>query len=511
MTTAAAIANETETVVLLPVDKCHRSPSQPRRRGPDKLTEDFVSSIREKGVLQPIVARVRKAGGWEIVFGHRRHEGSVIAERATIPAIVRELSDDDVFEAQLIENVHREDMHPLDEADGFKRMIEKSHRTVQQVADRIGRPIAYVAQRLKLCELGPAVRTALDKGEITLGVAVVLARVPSSLQAEALKLLWRGIGAAEAKSRLEETYLMRLDQAPFDVASVTLVSKAGACTVCPKRTGQQKELFADVKSPDLCTDRVCYRSKLDAVWQIRKVEAKAGGRSVIEGKASKEISQGYSREYRKLDEQDYTVNKKVGAILGKDHPSISLVRDERSGAIIEVAKRADVEKAIRKIRPETKSGGADNYRAADKRRDEKAKLRVAAGDLAIAKALETKTIGLVNLVRLMSVILIDRAYEDAEQIATRRGIEFKKGKGREALRLHLNKMPDAQVANLGLELALMDIAPGKFSPAEAIWGETMKALGVNFAAIEKKVAADAKATKAAKGKKKPAAKKAAAK
>lgn len=225
--TVAPETLDTETVVLLPVDQCQTSPTQPRRRG-DK-----------KGVIQPIIVRKRKAGGWEIVFGHRRHAGSVLAKRDTIPAIVRDLTDDEVFEQQLIENVQRADMHPLDEADAFKRMIDRG-KTVQYIAERVGRPTTYVAQRLKLCELGKDARDALDGDEISLGVAVLIARVPASLQAEALEDLgsYRGdqVSAADARRTLEERYLLRLDHAPFDIASAELVPKAGACTVTITRT-----------------------------------------------------------------------------------------------------------------------------------------------------------------------------------------------------------------------------------------------------------------------------------
>ncbi len=281
-----AAAEKIESVVLLPTTQVHKSPTQPRRRDDKKPDEDFVASIRSKGVIQPIVVRARKAGGWEIVFGHRRWLGSAMAVRTEIPAIVRDLSDDEVFELQLIENVQREDMHPLDEADGFRRMLDKHGRTAQQIAERIGRPLSYVAQRLKLGDLGKEARAALDKDKVSLGVALLLARVPAQLQAEALQQLWQGIDYAQAKRRLEESYLLRLDQAPFGIADATLVPKAGACNVCPKRTGQQRELFPDAARADMCTDRVCYRSKLDAVWQIRKKEADAGGSKVLEGAAA---------------------------------------------------------------------------------------------------------------------------------------------------------------------------------------------------------------------------------
>lgn len=507
MTTSPHENLQTETVVLIPVGQCHKSPSQPRRRNAEKLDEDFVASIKQKGVRQPIVVRERNAGGYEIVFGHRRHQGSVLAKLETVPAIVREMTDDEVFEDQLIENIHRSDMHPIDEADGFKRMMDRGGRTAQQIAEKIGRAHSYVAMRLKLCELGKVVRAALDQDEVSLGVAILLARVPSGLQAEAFKSLYRGMGVTEAKRRLEETYLMRLDQAPFDVASADLVAKAGACTVCPKRTGQQRELFADIKSPDLCTDRVCYRSKLDAVWLIRKREAKAGGVTILEGKAANEIAQGYSRDYRKLDDEDYTVNKKVRAIFGKDLPPISLVRDERSGAIIEVVKRADVDKAIRKNRPASRSNAGDHYQAQQKRDGAKDKLREVVQQIAVGQAIDrVDRLTAADLIRLFTQALIETGWHDSESaIVKRRKLAESVGKKKakpvdlEGYFKTLSKPED--VAGLGLEVVLWMSAPSRYNKGEAVWGEIIKALGINYAGIEKQVAAAEKATKKAKASK----------
>jgi ParB/RepB/Spo0J family partition protein len=504
--TATALAPaepETETVVLLPVEQCHKSPTQPRRRGGDKLDADFVASIREKGVLQPIVVRKRKPAGWEIVFGHRRHAGAVKAERDAIPAIVRDMTDDDVFEAQLIENVHREDMHPLDEADGFKRMIDRG-KTAQYIADKIGRPVTYIAQRLKLCELGKEVRAALDKEEISLGVAVLIARVPPSLQAEALRAIeahYGDVSVAEAKRTLESTFLLRLDQAPFEVTDAQLVPKAGACVACPKRTGQQRELFPDAARADMCTDPVCYRGKLDAVWQIRKKEAVAGGTAVLEGKAA-EKAVGYGGDYKRLDAQEWTGAKevKIRSLFGKELPPVTLARDEKTGAIHELVKAADVEKVLKRNRP--RAGGGDSYAAQNRRQQEKDRLRSAAISDAISQAIAGMSkLGAPGLIRLLTRVLVARTWDDSEKkIMARRGVEKVKNQGtRGALEAYLRTLSKpADVAGLGLELALWTVAPSRWGGKEREWDETLKATGVNFAAIEKKVAAEAKAKKTAK-------------
>lgn len=510
MTAAATLAPETETVVLLPVAECHKSPTQPRRRGEGKPDADFVASIKEKGVLQPIIVRKRAAGGWEIVFGHRRHAGSRLAERETIPAIVRELSDDDVFEAQLIENIHRQDMHPLDEADGFKRMVERG-RTPQQIAEKVGRPVTYVAQRLKLCDLGKEARAALDKEEISLGVAVLLARVPARLQAEALRGLWHETSVAEAKRELEAKYLLRLDQAPFDIADTALVPKAGPCTACPKRTGQQRELFPDAARADLCTDPVCFRGKLDAVWKIRVKEAKAGGVAVLEGKeATKAL--GYSGGYKKLDAEEWTGGKmvKVRKLFGKDLPPITLARDEETGAIAELVKSADVDKALRKGKAAARA--ADTYNpqtGLNKSQEQREKRRAVAVSRAVAAAVQNVArLDGAQLVKVMVHALVERSWNEVQMAVLRRrelldeGKKGRVGMGAEErlLKYFRSLTTPSEVAGLGLELALGSVAPAKWTPAKPLWGETLKALDVDFAALEKQVAAEAKAKKKPKAK-----------
>lgn len=514
MTSLAQEHLETETVVLIPVSECHKSPSQPRRRNADKDDPDLVASIKEKGVRQPIVVRVRKAGGWEIVFGHRRHHGSVLAGRETVPAIVREMTDEEVFEDQLIENIHRSDMHPLDEADGFKRMMGRD-RTVQQVADKIGRPASYIAQRLKLCDLGKEVRAALDKDDISLGVAVLLARVPTSLQAEALRSLYRGCSVNEARSRLEETYLLRLDQAPFDVASATLVPKAGACVACPKRTGQQRELFPDAKRADMCIDPVCFRGKLDALWQIRVQESKAGGAAVLDSKAATSAL-AYNGGFRKLDDSEYGAGgyQPLRKLFGKNLPPITLARDERTGGILELVTSGDVRKLLKQKSPRSAPGGGDDYH---KRQDAKDRIRAAAVSLAVAGAVENvQKLAGARLLRLLTYGMIDRAWDDARSaVLRRRGLDPSKDakKSRyvgseDRLFKYLKTLSkDEDVAGLGLELILRGVAPSRNGPADLIWGETLKTLGIDFAAIEKKLAGEAKAKKKAKA---PAKKRAAA-
>jgi ParB/RepB/Spo0J family partition protein len=382
----AALATS-ETVLRVPLERLHPSPTNPRKHLGD-LTE-LAASIAQVGVLEPLVAR--PAGGdFEIAFGHRRHAAAMKAGIEDVPVIVRDYSDDEVLEAQITENSQREDPHPLDEADGYAALLERNY-TVQRIADRIGRPVPYVAQRLKLCGLSKECRAAIDDERISIGVALLLAKLPNQkLQEEGLKSVTSyrvGDGqmpVAEARTTLESEVMCALKGAPFKADDAVLVPAVGACTVCPKRTGVQVDLFADASSPDLCTDPKCFRSKVDAVWQIRSKEHKAAGGEVLNQKdAGKLLGHVWDSEtaalrnrFAKLDDKKHLAGKTrtVRSLLGKELPPITLARDPESGTIVELVSKKDVDAAERKATGEAKAAGKpqrDTPSAAEKRQREK--------------------------------------------------------------------------------------------------------------------------------------------
>lgn len=512
MTSSAAIS-ETETVVRLPVAQCFPSATQPRKRHAKKLDPDFVESIRQKGVRQPIVVRERAPDGWEIVFGHRRHEGSVIAGLETIPAIVRNMTDEEVFEDQLIENMHREEMHPLDEADGFLRML-KNGRSPQQISEKVGRPLSYVSQRLKLCEIAKETRDALDKDKITLGVAIQIARLPQSLQEKAVKSLTeygQQPSVDHARRHIADRFMLRLDQAPFDITSADLVPKAGSCTACPKRTGAQREIFADVAGPDLCIDRGCYEGKKQALWQIRVKDAKKAGRPVLEGKAAEKALGHYKSGYTKLDQETYIGGKykKPRTLFGKGElPPVTLAFDKGTGELVELIAEKDFKKASRKYGKAHRSSRPAAPAAAEKRRDEKGENIAAAVDLAIVTALERiERVTDSELLRILTEAMISLSWEGAEAVVKRRQLEPPAPEGKKKpphvdptrrLAEYLKTLTDPEdVAGLALELALREAGPDRYKTATSPWTDALKLLGIKFQDLEKKVATEAKAKKEA--------------
>jgi len=281
-----------ETIAELSIAEIHESPTNPRRDFGD-LTE-LAESIREAGVLQPVLVRPRTAGGYELVYGHRRCMASRQAGLETIPAMVRELDDQQVLEAQLVENSQRHDVCAVDEGDAIAELHRRFGVPTHEIAARLGRSKAFVLQRLKVAGLVEDAKVAVRNGKMHVAVALMLARLPEDQQREALDDLvdddFEPASIASARALLERNYMLRLDDsAGFDPGDADLVRDAGACTVCPKRSGTQLELLGSLSSPDLCTDAACFNAKKEAGWQKRAAEHRAKGLRVLSDEEGKNL------------------------------------------------------------------------------------------------------------------------------------------------------------------------------------------------------------------------------
>jgi ParB family transcriptional regulator, chromosome partitioning protein len=160
---------------LLPISELHPSGLNPRKDFDNIEMAELAQSIRTKGLVQPIVARPdRQRGGYEIVAGERRWRAAQKAPLHTVPVIVRELSDQDVAEFAVIENVQRKDLNPIEEAVGYNELITRFRYTQEEVAEMVGKSRSHLANTLRLLKLPPAVQARLREGKITPGHARAL-------------------------------------------------------------------------------------------------------------------------------------------------------------------------------------------------------------------------------------------------------------------------------------------------------------------------------------------------
>lgn len=329
-----------------------------RRKRYDKTAlAELAASIRQSGVLQPIVARALDAEHYEIVAGERRWLSAKAAGLPTIPTVVRTLSDEEVLTVQLVENLQREALHPLEEAETYEALLRQG-LSMEDLLQRVGKKAtsrAYVYARLKLCSLSKASREAFYAGKLNAATALLIARIPDEkLQAEALaditatRFGGEPMSTRAATTYIQDRFMLRLAEAPFDCKDATLLPEAGACGACPKRTGNQPELFGDVQGAQVCTDPTCFAAKRSASNSRREALAKSQGIPVITGKAAKKLAPNGARclrgDYVALDEPCYEDPKQRSyrQILGKQTLSPTLLEDMRSGALIEIVKTTDV-------------------------------------------------------------------------------------------------------------------------------------------------------------------------
>jgi ParB family transcriptional regulator, chromosome partitioning protein len=151
------------------IEQLHPNRSQPRRRFDEEALEELAGSIREHGVLEPILVRRREAGGYEIIAGERRWRAAQRAGVHELPIYVRELTDAVAFEAALVENLQREDLNPIETALAFQRLIDEHGYTQDQIADRVGKNRATVANSLRLLKLPEDVLSLLEDGQLSEG------------------------------------------------------------------------------------------------------------------------------------------------------------------------------------------------------------------------------------------------------------------------------------------------------------------------------------------------------
>ncbi len=330
----------------IPLTKIRESKTNPRRFFDEAKLAELADNIRQHGVLQPILVRPLadgQAGAYELVAGARRFRASKLAKRESIPATVRELTDAEALELQVIENVQRVEVHPLDEAQGYAALIQLQPNTytVESIAARVGRSPAYVNGRLRLIQLIPEAKQAFYEDKLTVAHAFEISRLQPNDQRRALQECfpqYRNAAAIlkdkkaeattvrELRAWIEREIHLDLTNAPFDSQDETLLPKAGACGRCPKRTGSNPLLFPEVRQKSICTDRECYRAKVEALVQIQvKPLEEKGEKPLRVSQAPAWQANGHAKDvlfegqYRKAKAKGECPNTKAAVLIdGKD-------------------------------------------------------------------------------------------------------------------------------------------------------------------------------------------------
>lgn len=351
------------------VDLLEESKTNPRKIIDQEKQKELTDSIKEKGVLTPVLIRpIEGNGKYELVHGSRRLRAVKSLGWETIPAVALTLSDEDTMEAQLIENLQREDLHPMDEAEGFERLIKRFHYTTADVAVKTGKSESFVLHRMKLLSLISEIREAFVKGKINPTHALLLGRLQPEDQKTAWKDYLKGreqnITHHDLKAWIENHLYLDLASAGFDKKDETIVPGAGSCVACLKRTGANQLLFPDIAKKDICTDRTCFQMKVNT--HIKREEEKAkkeSGEELL--KLSAEYYNSKAKEKGILLSGDYRV-------IGKKDPKCEHIK---KGILVDGRDRGKVLEICREKKCKT-HGSIGRYQKtpAEKEREKKEKL-----------------------------------------------------------------------------------------------------------------------------------------
>jgi len=184
---AALRPDTSENLQSIPISQVECNAEQPRKRFDDETLSELADSIREHGILQPLTVRRLASGYYQIIAGERRWRAARLAELTEVPAIVIEADDRKATELALIENLQREDLDPIEEAEGYRRLMDSYHMTQEDVAARVGKSRSAVANALRLLGLCPEVRALLEAGKLSGGHARALLPLNAAQQKSAAK------------------------------------------------------------------------------------------------------------------------------------------------------------------------------------------------------------------------------------------------------------------------------------------------------------------------------------
>lgn len=385
------------------LDMIEADPDQPRKYFDDAKLQELAVSIKEHGVQQPIKVRphpTKGVGHYMLVFGERRWRASEIAGVDTIPTIVEDVEHAGlVLERQLIENSQRVDIGALEEGETYLRLKKQYGHTIETLMARTGKGRSHVYARMKLTDLAPTAKKAMQEGKLTPAIADLAATIgDGKLQEQYVREVLGKLDGVRldelnaagihhelvsdkeqytrdedvqplsyraAKALLRRRYSTRLSLAKFDPQDATL-TPAGACGPCPHRSGNQPELPGmtnGASAEDVCTKTSCFEEKTKATWKRVAANAKDNGTEILDATDAKRVfshdgvSVVSTSPYVALDQElPYDLAKSpgkpqtFGKLLGKRAAEIPrvLVQDG-AGAPRELIDRAKAVEVLREL------------------------------------------------------------------------------------------------------------------------------------------------------------------
>lgn len=488
------------------------SPTNPRKRFDERTLGELAASFKTQGILEPLLVRPLEASKFEVVIGARRLKAARLAELESVPVRVKQMTDAEAVEAQVVENLQREDIHPLEESLGFKSLLLLGEPacTIASIAARAGKSEAYVQGRIKLAELIPPVAEAFLQDKITIGHALLIAKLPDSQQQEAFNAAFRGMWLSEGNQQvlipvrelaawIESNILLQLASAPFDKQDEALIPAAGSCANCPKRTGFNKLLFADVRK-DSCTDPQCFRSKIDA-HVAKTLESKPQLVQISSSWNTREGAPLGRNRYVELEVKKAKGNGSPAKVAAYQKPcekmTEAVVMDGgRRGELVKVC----ADRSCRVHHPDTPSPNQlAKERAEERKRIEKNKQAITVRHRVLAKVLERVSAPLkkADLLILAQYNIASLSYSQHPALAKRHKVENTKTSKspQEVLAKKVSTYDDSELSRFLLEISLLDSAYQRATASEDLLMDAAKRYRVDVEKIEKAVATEFAAKK----------------
>lgn len=396
----APVVQGTE-LLALPVAALQASPTNPRKHFDPAELQELAASFASVGVIAPPVVReTHKKGTYEVVVGERRWRAAKLAGVKELLCIVRPLTDEQVLRVQIIENLQRKDVNPIEEAEGYQTLVQKGGYVAKDAAGKptlhsvtkqpvpdckrigleIGKSARYVEERLALARklLKPVIDAVLA-GKIPVSHAIEIARLPETVQAHALAFCLRSVDRwgdedvdldEKAPTRKSHNVIATFDalqtwikhnihhalaSAPWAKDDATLCSGVGSCDVCPRRTGFS---VSPVKTQpaDQCTDPACYREKKKAYVARKEEELKAAQKTVIKfasdgSDANKGQGVLYDHQVEKVKAGTKGAVQALDVSTGKTAFVKPSEHDREAKKMVDAAKRTDPESGEVKEKP----------------------------------------------------------------------------------------------------------------------------------------------------------------
>lgn len=354
-----------------------------RKRFNEEALQRLSENIAQYGILQHLLIRpaqptAEQPQRFEIVAGERRYRAAVIAGLSHVPVRIKVLTDEQAAVIQLLENIQREDPHPLEEAEGYQGLMHNHGYTIDQLIEHTKKSRTYIYNRLKLCRLSLSLRDMFLDGKFEESVAELLARLPTpTMQLKAAEEVSKPdhygskMSVRAVRDHLRTNYTVELKGAVFSIKDANLVGIAGACVECPKRSGNQTDYDGGDKNANVCTDPSCFREKEAAHAANARKKAEDAGKTVVTGDAAKKIktsswNDSLSGGYSALDAKFYVGGKETTyrKLLGKNLPETVLVEDpQKPGKLIEAAKTKELEERVQESDAAGKTPAAEAAKA----------------------------------------------------------------------------------------------------------------------------------------------------